>query len=42
MTKKMRNKITFFSQNNIHIISYRANRIKNDGTPSEWKRIVKW
>ena len=31
-----------YTKNNIHIISYRANRIKNDGTPSEWKRIVKW
>ena len=27
---------------NIQIISWRANRIKSDGTPDEWIKIAKW
>lgn len=29
-------------KSNIHIISYRANRLKNDGTPEEWQKIAAW
>lgn len=27
---------------NVQIISWRANRIKNDGTPEEWQKIAEW
>lgn len=31
-----------YSKNNIHIISWRANRVKNNGTLEEHKKIVAW
>ena len=31
-----------YVKGNIHIISYRANRLKNDGTPEEWLKIADW
>lgn len=27
---------------NIHVISWRANRLKNDGTPEDWRKIAEW
>ena len=31
-----------YVKGNIHIISYRANRFKSDGTPAEWVQIAEW
>jgi hypothetical protein len=31
-----------YVKGNIHIISYRANRLKNDGTPEEWLKVAAW
>ena len=31
-----------YVKGNIQVISWRANRIKNDGTPEEWLRIAEW
>jgi hypothetical protein len=31
-----------YVKGNVHFVSYRANRLKNDGTPEEWDKIAKW
>jgi predicted DNA-binding protein (UPF0251 family) len=31
-----------YVRGNVQIISYRANRIKSDGTPEEWGKIAEW
>ena len=31
-----------YVKGNVHIISYRANRFKSDGTPQEWEQIAEW
>ena len=31
-----------YVKGNIHIISWKANRLKNDGTPEEWQKIAEW
>ena len=31
-----------YVKGNVHVISWRANRIKNDGTPEEWRKIAEW
>ncbi len=31
-----------YVKGNVHIISYRANRFKSDGSPEEWEKIAKW
>lgn len=31
-----------YVKGNVQIISWRANRIKNDGSPEEWLRIAEW
>jgi len=31
-----------YVKGNIQVISWRANRIKSDGTPEEWMKIAKW
>ena len=31
-----------YVKGNVQVISWRANRIKNDGTPEEWQRIAEW
>ena len=31
-----------YVKGNVQIVSYRANRLKNDGSPEEWLRIAEW
>ena len=31
-----------YVKGNIHVISWRANRFKSDGTPEEWQKIAEW
>lgn len=31
-----------YVKGNVQIISYRANRIKNDGSPEEWLKVAEW
>lgn len=31
-----------YVKGNVHIISWQANRLKNDGTPEEWRKIARW
>ena len=31
-----------YVKGNVQVISYRANRLKNDGTPEEWEKIAEW
>ena len=31
-----------YVKGNVQVISWRANRIKSDGTPEEWQRIAEW
>ena len=31
-----------YVKGNINVISWRANRLKNNGTPEEFRRLVKW
>ena len=31
-----------YVKGNVHVISWRANRIKSDGSPEEWEKIAEW
>ena len=31
-----------YVKGNVHVISWRANRMKSDGTPEEWQKIAEW
>ena len=31
-----------YVKGNVHVISWRANRFKSDGTPEEWQKIAAW
>jgi hypothetical protein len=31
-----------YVKGNTHIISMKANRLKNDGTPEDWQKIAEW
>ena len=31
-----------YVKGNVHVISWKANRLKNDGTPEEWQKIAEW
>ena len=31
-----------YIKGNVHVISWRANRMKSDGTPEEWQKIAEW
>jgi hypothetical protein len=31
-----------YVKGNVHVISWRANRLKNDGSPEDWQKIAAW
>ena len=31
-----------YVKTNVHIISWRANKLKGDGTPEEWLKVAEW
>ena len=31
-----------YVKGNVHVISWRANNLKSDGSPAEWIKIAKW